>query len=43
SRTVLGKVEIVLWRIGEQTFHVEVWRSFAEYAYAFLAEAARDV
>ena len=43
SRTVLGKVEIVLWRTGERAFHVEVWRSFAEYAYAFLAEAARDV
>ena len=43
SRTVLGKVEIVLWRTDEQAFRVEVWRSFADYAFAFLAEAARDV
>ncbi|QDZ03114.1 sarcosine oxidase subunit gamma family protein [Nitratireductor mangrovi] len=43
SRTVLGKVEIVLWRTDEQVFRVEVWRSFADYAFAFLAEAARDV
>lgn len=42
SRTVLGKVEIVLWRIADESFRVEVWRSFSEYAFGFLAEAARD-
>lgn len=42
SRTVLGKVEIVLWRIGENEFRVECWRSFSEYAFTFLADAARD-
>jgi len=42
SRTILGKVEIVLLRTGEQAFRVEVWRSFSDYAFAFLADAARD-
>jgi sarcosine oxidase subunit gamma len=43
ARTVLGKVEIVLLRIGEEAFRVECWRSFSDYAFTFLAEAARDV
>jgi sarcosine oxidase subunit gamma len=43
TRTVLGKVDIVLWRTGADTFHVEVWRSFAEYAARYLAEAAREL
>ena len=43
TRTVLGKAEIVLWRTGAATFHVEVWRSFADYAARFLAEAAREL
>lgn len=42
SRTVLGKVEIVLWRTGADAFRVEVWRSFSDYAFTLLAEAARD-
>jgi sarcosine oxidase subunit gamma len=41
TRTMLAKAEIVLWRKGPQQFHVEVWRSFADYAVAFLSEAAR--
>lgn len=43
SRTVLGKIEIVLWRLAENEFCVECWRSFSNYAYAFLQESARDV
>jgi len=42
SRTVLGKVEIVLLRTEPDAFRVEVWRSFSDYAFALLAEAARD-
>ncbi|TYR30218.1 sarcosine oxidase subunit gamma family protein [Mesorhizobium microcysteis] len=42
SRTVLGKIEIVLWRTGDTTFRVECWRSFSDYAFTFLSEAARD-
>jgi len=43
TRTVLGKCDIVLWRTGADTFHVEVWRSFAEYASRFLAEAGETL
>jgi sarcosine oxidase subunit gamma len=43
TRTLLGKADIVLWRTGAATFHVEVWRSFADYAAQFLAEAAREL
>jgi sarcosine oxidase subunit gamma len=43
ARTVLGKIEIVLLRTGEDAFRVECWRSFSDYAFTFLAEAARDV
>ena len=43
TRTMLAKAEIVLWRTGAQTFHLEVWRSFASYVSLFLAEAARGM
>jgi sarcosine oxidase subunit gamma len=43
TRTVLAKAEIVLWRTREDVFHIEVWRSFAAYVSAFLAEAAREI
>ena len=42
SRTILGKVEVVLFRTGEDAFRVEVWRSFSDYAFTLLSEAARD-
>ena len=42
SRTILGKVEIVLYRTAEETFRVECWRSFSDYVFTFLSEAARD-
>lgn len=42
TRTILGKADIVLWRTGPQSFHVEVWRSFADYVARFLTEAARE-
>ncbi len=42
TRTLLAKAEIVLWRTGNDTFHLEVWRSFAPYVSGFLAEAARE-
>jgi sarcosine oxidase subunit gamma len=43
TRTVLGKCDIVLWRTRAATFHVEVWRSFADYASRFLAEAGETL
>ncbi|MBS4018960.1 MAG: sarcosine oxidase subunit gamma [Dechloromonas sp.] len=42
SRTVLGKIEVVLLRTAEAAFRVEVWRSFSDYAWDFLEESARD-
>ena len=42
SRTVLGKVEIVLHRPAEDMFRVECWRSFSDYVWTFLTEAAKD-
>jgi sarcosine oxidase subunit gamma len=43
TRTVFGKADITLWRTAAQSFHVEVWRSFADYFVALLGEIARDV
>lgn len=42
SRTVLGKAEIVLYRTAQDAFRVECWRSFSDYVFTLLAEAARD-
>ena len=41
ARTIFDKAEIVLWRVGDQSFHVEVWRAFAPYVLSLL-EAARE-
>ena len=41
TRTLFDKVEIVLWRRAETTFHIEIWRSFAPFLVGSLAEAAR--
>ena len=42
ARTVLGKAEIVVWRTGAEAFRVECWRSFGDYVFSLLSEAARD-
>lgn len=42
ARTVLGKMEIVLYREGAETYRVECWRSFADYCFGMLAEGAHD-
>jgi len=41
TRSLFDKVEIVLWRRAEATFHIEIWRSFASYLAGSLVEAAR--
>ncbi len=41
TRTLFDKVEIVLWRRAETSFHIEIWRSFAPFLVGSLAEAAR--
>ncbi|UHS62257.1 sarcosine oxidase subunit gamma [Agrobacterium vaccinii] len=42
SRTLLSKAEVVLFRVTEDTFRVECWRSFADYVFGLLEEGARD-
>jgi sarcosine oxidase, subunit gamma len=42
TRTVFGKMEIVLYRTDADTYRVECWRSFAEYCFGMLAEGAAD-
>jgi len=42
SRTLFGKVEVVLLRTGEEAFRMEVWRSFSDYAFGLLSEGAKD-
>ncbi|GLS17370.1 sarcosine oxidase subunit gamma [Labrys miyagiensis] len=42
TRTLFVKAEIVLWRKGLNDFHIEVWRSFAEYLHGQLEQAARE-
>jgi heterotetrameric sarcosine oxidase gamma subunit len=39
TRTLLGKAEIVLWRIAPEVFHLDVARSFVPYVWACLEEA----
>ena len=41
SRTILGKVEVVILRTGAAEFRVECWRSFSDYAMAYLSDAAK--
>jgi sarcosine oxidase subunit gamma len=42
TRTLLAKAEIVLWRYRPDAFRLEFRRSFAAYAWDFVAEAARE-
>jgi len=41
SRTVFGKSEILLYRMAADAFRVECWRSFSDYVFTHLSEAAR--
>jgi sarcosine oxidase subunit gamma len=38
TRTLFGKAEIVLWRVGGSAFRIEVWRSFASYLAGLVAD-----
>jgi sarcosine oxidase subunit gamma len=42
TRTLFGKVEIVLWRTAPEVFRIEVWRSFAPYILGCLEEACTE-
>lgn len=43
SRTIYGKAEILLYRTAENEFRIECWRSFADYVWIFLQDAAKTV
>jgi sarcosine oxidase, subunit gamma len=42
TRTVFAKADILLWRTGIDTFHMEVWRSFAAYVTGLLEEIGAE-
>ncbi|MCG6857787.1 MAG: sarcosine oxidase subunit gamma [Salaquimonas sp.] len=42
SRTLLAKSEIVLLREAENSFRVECWRSFSDYVWKYLVDAAKS-
>ena len=42
SRTLLGKIEVIIYRKDRQVFRVECWRSFSDYMFTYLSDAARD-
>lgn len=42
TRTLFGRAEIVLWRVGPERFHVETGRSFAPYLAGLIGAAIRD-
>ena len=42
TRTLLGKAEIVLWRLAPEEFQIRTPRSFAAYVRDFLDLASRD-
>jgi len=42
TRTVLAKADLLLWRIRENAFHLEVWRSFGGYVTGLLGEIAME-
>ena len=43
ARTLLGKVGITLHRLDDMRFELHVDRSFAEYAWLYLGQAAREL
>lgn len=40
TRTLFETVEIVLWRLGETSFRIDCWRSFAPWLWAALVAGA---
>ena len=42
TRTIYETVEITVLKLSETRFHVEVWRSFAPWLWAALAQAGAD-
>jgi sarcosine oxidase, subunit gamma len=42
ARTLLAKSEVVLYRQGANKFRVECWRSFSNYVWHYLVDAAKS-
>ncbi len=42
ARTVLGKADIIVYRMGDESFRIECWRSFAPYVFGLLDVGACD-
>ena len=42
TRSLFHKAEIVLWRTAAAAFHLEVWRSFADYVETLLIDGEAD-
>jgi sarcosine oxidase subunit gamma len=42
TRTLFMKADIVLWRTGGDSFHIEVWRSFAPYVWSLLKVVGQE-
>lgn len=40
SRTIFERAEVILYRISESCFHVEMWRSFAPYVLRILEKSS---
>ncbi len=43
TRTIYSKADIVLWRTADDTFHVELWRSFVPFVWGLLEEASGEL
>jgi sarcosine oxidase, subunit gamma len=43
TRTLFEKAQIVLWRVEEHTYHVEIERSFAPYVWRMLIDGREDL
>ena len=43
TRTLFGKIEMILWRRGEEAFEIEVARSFAAALRSLLEQALREL
>jgi sarcosine oxidase, subunit gamma len=43
TRSILAKATIMLSRPDDDTFHIDVWRSFAPYAWQLLDEARQEL
>ncbi|MDI9349367.1 MAG: sarcosine oxidase subunit gamma family protein [Candidatus Symbiobacter sp.] len=42
TRTIMAKIDVLLWRQSETKFHIEIARSFAQYGLRLLAFAASN-